>query len=94
MVELKEGAEYAEPEIIDHCRRHLAGFKTPKEVIFREIPKTATGKVQKFYYVKNSKNDGSRRNASDNQTALCFLGIFLREHFFELVSAFRHVSHW
>ena len=48
VIELKEGAEYAEPEIIDHCRRHVAGFKTPKEVIFREIPKTATGKVQKF----------------------------------------------
>ena len=48
VIELKADTEYSETEIIDHCRRSLAGFKTPKEVIFREIPKTATGKVQKF----------------------------------------------
>ena len=48
VIELKTDTEYSETDIIDHCRHSLAGFKTPKEVIFREIPKTATGKVQKF----------------------------------------------
>jgi fatty-acyl-CoA synthase len=47
-VELRAGAEADEDAIIAFCRRHLAGFKTPKSVIFAEIPKTATGKIQKF----------------------------------------------
>ncbi len=47
-VELKEGAEVEEAEIIAHCRKHLAGFKCPKEVRFQELPKTSTGKIQKF----------------------------------------------
>ena len=47
-VELRPGAEADEEAIIAFCRQHLAGFKTPKSVIFDQIPKTATGKVQKF----------------------------------------------
>ena len=47
-VELKEGAEATEDEIITFVRSHLAGFKTPKRVVFMELPKTATGKIQKF----------------------------------------------
>ena len=47
-VELKEGAQVTESEIIDFCREHLAGFKRPKQVVFGELPKTATGKIQKF----------------------------------------------
>ncbi len=47
-VELRPGATADEAEIIAFCRRHLAGFKTPKSVIFQPIPKTATGKIQKF----------------------------------------------
>ncbi len=47
-VELKPGHEASEDEIIAFCREHLAGFKTPKAVIFGELPKTATGKIQKF----------------------------------------------
>jgi len=35
-------------EIIKFVRSHLAGFKTPKQVVFMELPKTATGKIQKF----------------------------------------------
>ncbi|MEM9343879.1 MAG: AMP-binding protein [Pseudomonadota bacterium] len=47
-VELREGAA-AEPEdIIGFCRERLAGFKAPKAVVFGELPKTATGKIQKF----------------------------------------------
>lgn len=47
-VELKAGASATEDEIINFCREHLAGFKRPKQVIFGELPKTATGKIQKF----------------------------------------------
>ncbi len=47
-IELKEGASPTEAEIIAHCRSHLAGFKCPKSVVFMELPKTSTGKIQKF----------------------------------------------
>ena len=47
-VELKEGAAVDEAEIIAFVRARLAGFKTPKQVVFVELPKTATGKIQKF----------------------------------------------
>ena len=47
-VELKEGATATEAEIIAHCREHMAGFKCPKQVHFCELPKTSTGKIQKF----------------------------------------------
>ena len=47
-VELKPGREATEAEIIEHCRTLLARFKCPKEVVFVEIPKTSTGKIQKF----------------------------------------------
>ncbi|RWC50797.1 MAG: acyl-CoA synthetase [Mesorhizobium sp.] len=47
-VELKPGKAATEAEIIDHCRALLARFKVPKAVIFSEIPKTSTGKIQKF----------------------------------------------
>ncbi|RWC33793.1 MAG: acyl-CoA synthetase [Mesorhizobium sp.] len=47
-VELKPGKAATEAEIIGHCRALLARFKVPKAVIFAEIPKTSTGKIQKF----------------------------------------------
>ncbi|GAB5445339.1 AMP-binding protein [Gymnodinialimonas sp.] len=47
-IELKEGAEATEAEIIAFARERLAGFKTPKRVVFKELPKTSTGKIQKF----------------------------------------------
>lgn len=37
-----------EGEIIAWCREHLAGFKVPKTVVFGELPKTSTGKIQKY----------------------------------------------
>ena len=46
-VTLKAGAATTEDELIDHCRAILAHFKCPKTVIFGELPKTSTGKVQK-----------------------------------------------
>lgn len=47
-VELREGMEATEAEIIAHCRTLLASYKLPKAVRFGELPKTATGKIQKF----------------------------------------------
>ncbi|TVR82561.1 MAG: acyl-CoA synthetase, partial [Rhodospirillales bacterium] len=47
-VELKPGAEVSEDAIREFCRTHLAGFKCPRTVIFGEVPKTSTGKIQKF----------------------------------------------
>src|SRR6202034_3927910 len=47
-VELKDNAQASEAEIIAFCRGQMSGFKTPKAVIFGPIPKTSTGKIQKF----------------------------------------------
>jgi fatty-acyl-CoA synthase len=47
-LELKEGAKATEAEIIAWCRNHMSGFKTPKAIVFGPIPKTSTGKIQKF----------------------------------------------
>ena len=48
-VTLKPGAVAGEREIIDFCRDNLAHYKCPKTVIFGELPKTSTGKIQKFH---------------------------------------------
>ncbi|SFT81085.1 AMP-binding protein [Sedimentitalea nanhaiensis] len=47
-VELKPGASATEADLIAFTRETLAGFKTPKRVVFQELPKTSTGKIQKF----------------------------------------------
>ena len=47
-VELREGTSPSDDDIIKFCRERLAGFKTPKSVVFGELPKTATGKIKKF----------------------------------------------
>ena len=48
-ITLKAGFEDTrEADIIAFCREHLAGFKLPKTVVFRELPKTSTGKIQKY----------------------------------------------
>jgi len=46
-VELKQGASAEEQELIDFCAQNMARFKRPKKVVFGELPKTATGKIQK-----------------------------------------------
>lgn len=55
-VELRDGTEATDKEIMDFCKEHLAGFKTPKTVIFCELPKTSTGKIQKFILREQAKN--------------------------------------
>ena len=47
-IELLDGARATEEELIKFSRDKLAGFKTPKKIIFQELPKTSTGKIQKF----------------------------------------------
>jgi fatty-acyl-CoA synthase len=47
-VELKPNAEVTERELIDHCRARMARFKAPSRVVFGVLPKTSTGKIQKF----------------------------------------------
>lgn len=47
-VELKAGAALKPEDIVAHCKKHLAGFKVPRAVVFGELPKTSTGKIQKF----------------------------------------------
>ena len=47
-VELKPGAKASADDIIAHCRANLAGYKVPGHVVFGEVPKTSTGKIQKF----------------------------------------------
>ena len=47
-VELKEGSTVTAQELIDHCKSLLANYKVPREIRFENIPKTSTGKIQKF----------------------------------------------
>jgi 3-(methylthio)propionyl---CoA ligase len=47
-VELKPGQEATEAEMIAYCRNHMAHFKAPRTVVFGSLPKTSTGKIQKF----------------------------------------------
>lgn len=54
-IELKDGCIGDEAEMIAFSRQILAGFKTPKQVVFQELPKTSTGKIQKFELRKAAK---------------------------------------
>jgi fatty-acyl-CoA synthase len=47
-VELKSGAEVSAADLVAHCKQLLAGYKVPREIRFEPIPKTSTGKIQKF----------------------------------------------
>jgi fatty-acyl-CoA synthase len=47
-LEIKPGMEVTPADIIAHCKQHLAGFKVPRAIVFCELPKTSTGKIQKF----------------------------------------------
>ncbi|HEX7913691.1 MAG TPA: acyl-CoA synthetase [Paraburkholderia sp.] len=64
-VELKEGAQVTMEEIVAHCRLFLAGFKLPKAVCFGELPKTSTGKIQKFE-LRTRVNSGSAIDLTDD----------------------------
>jgi fatty-acyl-CoA synthase len=47
-IELKDGASVTEADLIAFTKTRLASFKCPKQVVFQELPKTSTGKIQKF----------------------------------------------
>ncbi len=55
-VELKPGTQPSEQEIIEFCRTKIAHFKVPKRVIFGVLPKTSTGKIQKFVLREQAKS--------------------------------------
>ena len=54
-VALKEEAKSSEEELIQFCRDNLAHFKCPKKIVFAELPKTSTGKIQKFILREQAK---------------------------------------
>ena len=55
-VELKAGAKATELEIIEFCRASMARFKVPRAVVFGDLPKTSTGKIQKFVLREKAKS--------------------------------------
>jgi fatty-acyl-CoA synthase len=58
-VELRPGAEVSAADLIAHCRTLLASYKVPKEVRFEPIPKTSTGKIQKFELRQRAKSSSA-----------------------------------
>ena len=58
-IELKLGASVTAEELRDFCREHMARFKVPKTFVFREIPKTSTGKIQKFVLREIAKSSAA-----------------------------------
>jgi fatty-acyl-CoA synthase len=58
-VEVKPGAAVTPEDLVAHCRKHLAGFKVPRAIVFCELPKTSTGKIQKFELRKQAGSAGA-----------------------------------
>jgi fatty-acyl-CoA synthase len=58
-VELRAGSQLNASELIAHCKSLLASYKVPREVRFEEIPKTSTGKIQKFALRERARNPGT-----------------------------------
>jgi fatty-acyl-CoA synthase len=57
-IKLKAGADTDEKSIIEFCRNNMAHFKAPRRIIFGELPKTSTGKIQKFVLRQQARDDG------------------------------------
>ena len=58
-LEIKPGVQVTVADIVAHCKLHLAGFKVPRAVVFGELPKTSTGKIQKFELRKQAGSAGA-----------------------------------
>ncbi len=58
-IELKPGQSASAEEIIAYCRQHVAHYKAPRHIVFRELPKTSTGKVQKYILREMAKTIAS-----------------------------------
>ena len=56
-VELREGMAVGEQQLLEHCRAQMARFKVPKAIVFGPLPRTATGKIQKFVLREQVKRD-------------------------------------
>jgi fatty-acyl-CoA synthase len=54
-IELKDGASVTGEELQQFCRQHIAGFKTPKHYVFEALPKTSTGKIEKYKLRQRAK---------------------------------------
>ncbi len=63
-VELKPGQSVTEADLIAHCRTHLAHFKAPRAVVFGVLPKTSTGKIQKFMLRERARSASAIDNPS------------------------------
>ncbi|MES0885071.1 AMP-binding protein [Roseibium sp. SCP14] len=59
-VELKEDSQATEDSLIAFCKEQMAGFKRPKKIVFTELPKTATGKIQKFVLRQEARTIASK----------------------------------
>ena len=59
-VTLRDGEESSDAEIIEFCRKNMARFKVPRTVVFGALPKTSTGKIQKFILRERAKELGER----------------------------------
>jgi fatty-acyl-CoA synthase len=55
-IELREGATVTADELTEFCRERMARFKVPKRFIFEPLPKTSTGKIQKFVLREKAKS--------------------------------------
>ena len=53
-IEVKANSQVTAQDIIEHCKKHMAGFKVPRAVVFGDLPKTSTGKIQKFELSKRA----------------------------------------
>ena len=56
-VETRAGSTVTSADLVAHCRQWLAGYKVPKDIRFESIPKTSTGKIQKFQLRQRARTD-------------------------------------
>ena len=56
-VELRGGAAVSAADLVAHCKSLLAGYKVPREIRFEPIPKTSTGKIQKFQLRERARSN-------------------------------------
>jgi fatty-acyl-CoA synthase len=58
-VELKPGSQVSEQDLVAHCKALLASYKVPRDIRFEEIPKTSTGKIQKFALRERARSNSA-----------------------------------
>ena len=63
-IELVVGANTKKEDLINHCRENLANYKIPRDIVFGNLPKTSTGKIQKFILREQAKILFSKNNTS------------------------------